>query len=102
MLVRLGAQRHGVNRHRQAIVIEDDDLQQAAGPVGTDVEVTATLTHYADGVADRMLDVLVGNTVLAGVVRDLRERRVTCLCFSCKLPSRPGCPARGRCGRGLL
>jgi len=42
-----------------------------AGPAGTDVEVTVALAHYADGVADCVLDVLVGNTVLTGVVRDL-------------------------------
>ena len=31
-------------------------------PVGTDVQVTVALAHYADGVADCVLDVLVGNT----------------------------------------
>ncbi len=71
MVVKLGAKRHGVNRHRLAIVIENNDLKEPAGPVGTNVEVTVTLIHDANGVADRVLDVVVRDTVLAGVVRDL-------------------------------
>ena len=60
-----------MDRHRLAVVVENDDLEEPAGPVGTDVEVTVALAHYADGVADCVLDVLVGNTVLTSVVRDL-------------------------------
>jgi len=63
---------------RLAVVVERDDLQEPAGSVGTDVEITVTLAHYADGVADCVLDVLVGNTVLARVVRDLHPCRLPC------------------------
>ncbi len=47
-------------------------------PVGTDVEITVALAHYADGVADCVLDVLVGNTVLTGIVRDFDLCRLPC------------------------
>jgi hypothetical protein len=59
-----------------AVVVENDDLKAPAGPVGSDVEVTVALAHYADGVADCVLDVLVGNTVLTGVIRDLHLCRL--------------------------
>ena len=67
-----------MDRHRLAVVVENDDLEEPAGPVGTDVEVTVALAHYADGVADCVLDVLVGNTVLTSVVRDLPLCRLPC------------------------
>jgi hypothetical protein len=67
-----------VDRHRLAVVVENDDLKEPAGPVGTDVEVTVALAHYADGVADCVLNILVGNTVLTGVVRDLLLCRLPC------------------------
>jgi hypothetical protein len=56
-----------VDRHRLAVVVENDDLKEPAGPVGADVEVTVALAHYADGVADCVLDALVGNTVLTAL-----------------------------------
>ena len=72
-----------MDRHRLAVIVENDDLKEPAGPVGTDVEVTVALAHYADGVADCVLDVVVGNAVLTGVVRDLLSTdliiRVQCL-----------------------
>ena len=67
-----------MDRHRLAVVVENDDLKEPAGPVGTDVEITVALAHYADGVADCVFDVLVGNTVLTGVVRDLALCRLSC------------------------
>ena len=67
-----------MDRHRLAVVVEHDDFQEPAGPVGTNVEITVTLAHYAEGVANCVLDVLVGNTVLARVVRDLHLCRLSC------------------------
>ncbi|MGH3543193.1 MAG: hypothetical protein ACRDTO_12625, partial [Mycobacterium sp.] len=55
-----------MNRHRLAVVVENDDLEEPAGPVGTDVEITVALAYYAEGVAHCVLDVLVGNTMLTG------------------------------------
>ena len=66
-------------RYQLAVVIENDDLKEPAGPVGTDVETAVALTHYTNGVADRMLDVLVGNAMLTRVVRDLHQCKVPCL-----------------------
>ncbi len=66
-----------MNRHRLVIVVENDDLKEPAASVGTDVEITVALAHDADSVADRVLDVLVDNTVLAGVVRNLHLKQVT-------------------------
>lgn len=79
MLVELGSECHGVDRHEVAVVIEDHDLQEPAGSVGSDVEITVALVEYADGVADRVLDVEIIDAVLAGVVSDLRESRLSCL-----------------------
>ncbi len=67
-----------MDRHRLAVVVERDDFQEPTGSVGTDVEITVTLAHYADGVSDCVLDVFVGNTVLTRVVRDLHLCRLPC------------------------
>lgn len=56
-----------MDRHWLAVVVEGEDFQEPAGPVGTDVEITITLAHNADGIAACVLDVLTGNTVLARV-----------------------------------
>ena len=88
-----------------AVVVEDDHLKEPASAVGTDVEVTIALPHYADGVADCVLDVVVGNTVLAGVVRDLRLCRLPCLKTPRKLscaPKNQRAPAVDRCCAVLL
>jgi hypothetical protein len=37
--VKFPPQSHGVDRHSLAIVVEDNDLQEPTGSVGTDVEV---------------------------------------------------------------
>ncbi len=68
-----------MDRHEVAVVIEDHDLQEPAGSVGSDVEITVALVEYADGVADRVLDVEIIDSVLAGVVSDLHVRRLPCL-----------------------
>ena len=66
-----------MDRHRLAVVVENDDLKEPTGPVGTDVEVTVALAHYADGVADCVLDVLVGNTRAYGRCPRSRPMQVT-------------------------
>ncbi len=75
-----------MDRNELSVVIENDDLKEPAGSVGTDVEIAIALAHNADGVADCVLDVLVVNTVLAGVVGDLHLCRLSCLQSRCKLP----------------
>jgi uncharacterized protein len=90
-----------VDRHRLAVVVENDNLEEPAGPVGTDVEVTVALAHHAEGVADCVLDVLVGNTVLTGVVRDLHPCRLPCVPTSRKLPCVALCADRAIWGRPL-
>jgi len=67
-----------VDRHRLAVVVEHNDFQEPAGPVGTNVEITVALAHYAEGVANCVLDVFVGNTVFTRVVRDLHLCRLLC------------------------
>jgi hypothetical protein len=78
MLVELGSEGHGVDRHKSAVVIEDHDLKKPTGPVGSDVEVTVVLVEHANGVADRVLDVRIVDAVLASVVGDLHGRRLPC------------------------
>lgn len=67
-----------MDRYRLAVVVEDDDFEEPPCPVGSNVEITVALTEHANGVPDCVLDVLVGNTMFAGVVRDLNFRRLTC------------------------
>ncbi len=74
-----------MDRHRLAVVVKGDDFQEPPGPVGTDVEITIALAHNADGIADCVLDVLVGNTVLARAVRDLHLCRLPCSMPLCKV-----------------
>ena len=66
-----------MDRHRLAVIVEDDDLKEPADSVCSDVEVTIVLAHDTDSVANCVLNILVGNTVLAGVVRDLHTMQVT-------------------------
>lgn len=68
-----------MDRHEVAVVIEDYDLQEPAGSVGSDGEITVALVEHADDVADRVLNVEIIDAVLAGVVSDLHERRLACL-----------------------
>lgn len=61
-----------MDRHQLAVVVQNDDLKEPAGPISADVELAVTLVHHADSVADCVLDVLVDNAVLVGIGRDLR------------------------------
>ena len=58
------------------VVIEDDDLQQAAGAIGTDDEVSAGAGDHAYGKADGMQDVFVEDAVLSRTVRDVHDDKV--------------------------
>lgn len=53
-----------MDRHRLALVVEDDDLKESTGSVGTDVEVTVALADNADGVSHRMFYVEISDAVL--------------------------------------
>lgn len=68
-----------MDSHRLSVVVENDDFKEPTGPVSTDIEVTVTLSHHADGIVHRVLDVVVSNTVLTRAVRDLHLCRLPCL-----------------------
>lgn len=76
--IELGSQRHGVDRDRLAVlvVINDDDLQQPAGAIGTDDEVSAGTGDQSNGKADGMQDVFVEDAVLSRTVRDVHLDKV--------------------------
>ena len=76
MFVELGSERHGVDR-QWLVVVDNDNLEEPARPVRADVKITVALADHPDGIADRVRDVLVGNTVLAGIVRDVHRKQVT-------------------------
>lgn len=67
-----------MDRHELAVIIEDHDLEEPAGPIGADVEVTVALVEHADSVTDGVFDVQIVDAVLAGVISDLRQRRLPC------------------------
>jgi hypothetical protein len=50
-----------VDCHGLAVVIDNDDLEEPASPVSTDVKVTVVLAYHADDVADCVFDVFVCN-----------------------------------------
>lgn len=79
MLVELRAEKHGVDRYRLTVIVENDDLKQATGSVCADVEVAVALPNHTDGVADCVVDVLICDTVPAGIVRDLHISKLPCL-----------------------
>jgi len=67
-----------VDGHRLALVIEDDDFEEPARTVSTDVETAVSSVDDACGVADGALDVGVVDAVLAGGARDLHLCRLPC------------------------
>ena len=75
----LGAERHSVDHDRVVVggVIEHDDLEEPARPVGSDDEVSAAAGHDAHGVADCVPDVFVSNSMLSRAVRDLHSDKAT-------------------------
>jgi hypothetical protein len=75
----LGSQRHGVDHDRFFIiwvVVENDDLQQAARSVRADHKVSARTRNHSQGMADYVLDVFAADAVLTGAVRDLHIDKV--------------------------
>ena len=75
-----------MDRHRLAVVVEHNDFQEPAGPVGTNVEITVALAHYAEGVANCVLDVFVGNTVLRALSAIYTYAGYFAPLLPCKLP----------------
>lgn len=57
------------------VIVEHDDLEKAPGSVGSDNEGPPFAGDEPDRVANRVGDVLVRDTVLAGAVRDLPGTR---------------------------
>lgn len=57
------------------VVVENDDFEKASGSVRPDNEGPPFASDESDRVADRMGDVLVRDTMLAGAVRDLHMTR---------------------------
>lgn len=82
-----------------AVVIEDDDLEQPAGTVSTDVEIAVAVVDHTDGVADGVLDVGIVDAVLASGVRDLHSGRLPCLSWWSHKSG--GRSFRQRPGRGI-
>ncbi len=64
--------------HRLAVVVEDDDFEEPARTVSTDVEIAVSLVDDAYGVADGVFNVGAVDAVLAGGVRDLHPCRLPC------------------------
>lgn len=53
------------------LVVNDHDLQQSTRAIPADDEVSAVAPDHTERVANRMVDVLVADAVLARTVRDL-------------------------------
>jgi len=72
-----------MDRHRIAVVVEDDNLKQPPVRSAPMYRSRFALAGHPDGVVDCVLDVLVGNAVLTGVVHDLDLCRLPCIfCFA--------------------
>ncbi len=78
LFVELAAEGHRVDGHRFAVVVEDDDFEEPARTVSTDVEIAVSLVDDAYGVADGVFNVGAVDAVLAGGVRDLHPCRLPC------------------------
>ena len=78
LFVELAAEGHRVDGHRLAVVVEDDDFEEPARTVSTDVEIAVSLVDDAYGVADGVFNVGAVDAVLAGGVRDLHPCRLPC------------------------
>lgn len=75
----LRAEGVGVDSDRVAVGVEHDDLEQLAAVVGTDKQDTVVVKeHGHEGVACGVVDVLVGDAVLAGALGDLHNVKLPC------------------------
>ncbi len=54
-----------MDRDRLAVIVEDDNLEEPASLVSADVQVALSSTDHTYGLAYRVFDVEVGDTVLA-------------------------------------
>lgn len=72
------AQRHRVYHDWLfiGVVVQDDDLEQTTGPIRGDHEIPPLTRDDAYGIANRMLDVFVADTVPSGAGRDLHLDKV--------------------------
>jgi len=75
----LGPKLHRMNDDRLfvRIVVEDDHLEQPTRTIRADDEVAALPSNHPKGIADRVVDVLIADPVLARAVRDLHLDKVT-------------------------
>ena len=73
-----GSQGHGVDHNRLLVwvVVEDHDLQQAAGPVRADDEIPPVSRDDSWGMSDGVLNVFVAGAVLVRAVGDLHLDKV--------------------------
>ncbi len=76
-MVELGPDRHGVDDHGllMLVVIEDDDLEQPARAILANDELPVLAGEHPDGVAYRVVDVLVVNAMLPHERRTGRASR---------------------------
>ena len=74
----LGAKLHRMNDDGLfvRIVVEDDHLEQPTRAIRADDEVAALASDHPKGIADRVVDVLIADPVLARAIRDLHLDKV--------------------------
>jgi hypothetical protein len=75
----LGSKLHRMNDDRLfvRIVVKDDHLEQSTRTIRADDEITALSNYHPQGIADRVVDVLIADSVLTRAVRDLHLDKVT-------------------------
>jgi len=74
----LGPQLHRMNDDRLFIrvVVQNHHLDQPTRAIRSDDEIPALTSDHPKGIADRMLEVLITDPVLARAIRDLRRDKV--------------------------
>jgi hypothetical protein len=74
----LRSQWHCVDHDRLVvcIIVEYDNLQQSAGAIGSDDEISVGPWDHANWIANGVLDVFVEDAVLARAVRDVHSDKV--------------------------
>ena len=75
----LGAKLHRMNDDRLfvRIVVEYDHLEQPARAIRADDEIAALSCDHPQGIANRVVDVLIADPVLARAIRNLHVDKVT-------------------------
>ncbi len=74
----LGSQRHRMDHDRLfvRVVVEHDDLQQLAGAIRADDEISSFAWYHLQGIAQSVVDVFLADAVLPRAVRDLHADKV--------------------------